>query len=62
MAPKKTLQQQLDEIRATGQAVYMTRACPDCGRPQHYTGIENGWCHDVLVDMWNCADPAKARA
>ena len=39
-----------------------TRACPDCGRPQHYTGIELGWCHDALIDTWHCNDPAKAHA
>ena len=37
-----------------------TRACPDCGRPQHYTGAELGWCHDALIDMWDCSDPARA--
>lgn len=35
------------------------RRCPDCGRPQHYTGIEHGWAHDALIDTWRCADPAK---
>ena len=39
-----------------------TRACPDCGKPQHYTGIELGWVHDALVDTWDCADPRKASA
>lgn len=39
-----------------------TRSCPDCGRPQHYTGIEYGWAHDALIDTWHCADPAKAGA
>ena len=32
-----------------------TRTCPDCGRPQHYTGTELGWCHDALIDTWHCA-------
>lgn len=39
-----------------------TRACPDCGRPQHYTGLEHGWAHDAAVDTWDCADPRKASA
>ena len=43
-------------------AIGATRACPDCGRPQHYTGTELGWCHDALVDTWHCADPHKAGA
>ena len=37
-----------------------TRVCPDCGRPQHYTGIELGWCHDALTDTWDCNDPRRA--
>ena len=49
-------------------AIGETRICPDCGRPQHYTGIEAGWSHDAgwyhddLVDTWHCADPRKAGA
>lgn len=43
-------------------AIGSTRACPDCGRPQHYTGTEAGWCHDALVATWHCADPRKAGA
>ena len=45
-----------------------TRTCPDCGRPQHYTGIEAGWSHDAgwahvdLTDTWHCNDPRKAGA
>ena len=39
-----------------------TRTCPDCGRPQHYSGVELGWCHDAAVDTWHCADPRKAGA
>ena len=36
-----------------------TRACPDCGRPQHYTGIELGWCHDATFATLACdASPA----
>ena len=38
-----------------------TRACPGCGRPQHYTGIELGWCHDATWATWDCADPRKLR-
>lgn len=47
-------------------ALGATRACPDCGRPQHYTGHENGWAHDAgwyhdnPADTWDCADPRKA--
>ena len=43
-------------------AIGATRACPDCGKPQHYTGVELGWCHDATVDTWHCADPRKAGA
>lgn len=40
-------------------AIGDTRACPDCGKPQHYTGIEMGWCHDAAIDMLSCgAGPA----
>lgn len=49
-------------ITSTHRQIGDTRACPDCGRSQHYTGTENGWCHDALVDIWECADPAKAGA
>ena len=38
------------------------RTCPDCGQPQHYSGVEVGWAHDALVDTWHCADPRKAGA
>ena len=38
-------------------AISDTRACPECGRPQHYTGTELGWCHDATFDTWHCADP-----
>lgn len=31
------------------------RACPDCGRPQHYTGTEYGWAHDAVIDLMRCA-------
>ena len=34
-------------IRETHPRIGDTRACPDCGRPQHYTGTEYGWAHDV---------------
>ena len=34
-------------IRDTHPRVGDTRDCPDCGRPQHYTGAEAGWCHDA---------------
>ena len=49
-------------------AIGDTRWCPDCGRPQHYTGTEAGWCHDAgwahddLTDTWHCNDPRKAGA
>lgn len=40
-------------------AIGATRACPGCGRPQHYTGIELGWCHDAAIDTLTCgASPA----
>ena len=40
-------------------AIGDTRACPDCGKPQHYTGAELGWCHDALFAMLACgASPA----
>ena len=47
---------------AASPAIGSTRTCPDCGRPQHYTGTELGWCHDALIDTWECADPRKAGA
>ena len=35
------------------------RACPDCGRPQHYTGTEHGWAHDAAFATLACgASPA----
>ena len=37
------------------QFIGARRLCPDCGRPQHYTGTEMGWCHDALTAMWDCA-------
>ena len=48
--------------RCGGPHIGDTRACPDCGKPQHYTGTEYGWAHDALVDTWHCADPRKAGA
>ena len=42
-------------MTTTAPAIHDTRACPDCGRPQHYTGAEMGWCHDALIDTWHCA-------
>lgn len=42
----------------TAPAVHDTRTCPDCGRPQHYTGTEYGWAHDAVIDlMYCCASP-----
>ena len=42
-----------------GPAVGATRVCPDCGQPQHYTGTENGWCHDATFATLACgASPA----
>ena len=56
----------IDTVIVNGQVVIActgdTRACPDCGRPQHYTGHENGWAHDALIDTWECNDPRKAGA
>ena len=40
-------------------AIGATRTCPDCGRPQHYTGREVGWAHDALIDTWHCCSPSK---
>ena len=61
----RMLQIQADTERLyDGPRIGDTRVCPEsgCGRPQHYTGIELGWCHDALTDTWHCADPRKAGA
>ena len=48
-----------DTLEAIVPRVGAQRACPDCGRPQHYTGTEMGWCHDATFDMLACgASPA----
>ena len=50
--------------RTIGEAVAApaiggTRVCSDCGKPQHYTGTENGWCHDATFATLACgASPA----
>ena len=57
MSYTRDCQYEEEFVTATRPPAGGTRACPDCGRPQHYTGIELGWCHDALVDTWHCADP-----
>ena len=55
----------VEEIRAQNRALALqpiygdTRACPDCGRLQFYTGTGYGWTHDALADNWHCADLRK---
>ena len=42
-------------VNLTRPLVGQVRACPDCGRPQHYTGTEHGWAHDAAIDLMRCA-------